>query len=147
MAEPQAPPSRRLNPPWLLFLPVLAPRPPSQVVDQGGRYWSEADGKFVEKPEHRYVLSCRVVDFTGQAYVQLFNKEVRAHACICICPSACAQWRRVCACVGVHAQVCTHARASLIIECPRHPGLPPGLEGASGAYAVCTRVGTHSCTS
>lgn len=54
---------------------VLAPTP--QVVDQGGgRFWSEADSKVVEKPEHRYLLSVRLADHTGETNVQLFGKEV-----------------------------------------------------------------------
>ncbi|KAG2451925.1 hypothetical protein HYH02_003700 [Chlamydomonas schloesseri] len=50
-----------------------------KVVDQGGgRYWSEADGKAIEKPEHRYLLSVRLADHTGETNVQLFGKEAEA---------------------------------------------------------------------
>ncbi|KAG2486706.1 hypothetical protein HYH03_014635 [Edaphochlamys debaryana] len=50
-----------------------------KVVDQGGgRFWSEADGRAIEKPEHRYVLGVKLADHTGEAVVQLFNKEAEA---------------------------------------------------------------------
>ncbi|EFJ46650.1 hypothetical protein VOLCADRAFT_105399 [Volvox carteri f. nagariensis] len=49
-----------------------------KVVDQGGGRWAEADGRVVERPEHRYVLSVKLADHTGEAVVQLFNKEAEA---------------------------------------------------------------------
>ncbi|GIL48308.1 hypothetical protein Vafri_4587 [Volvox africanus] len=49
-----------------------------KVVDQGGGQYAEADGRMVERPEHRYVLSVKLADHTGEAVVQLFNKEAEA---------------------------------------------------------------------
>ncbi|GLI69429.1 hypothetical protein VaNZ11_014038 [Volvox africanus] len=49
-----------------------------KVVDQGGGQYAEADGRVVERPEHRYVLSVKLADHTGEAVVQLFNKEAEA---------------------------------------------------------------------
>ncbi|GLC47136.1 hypothetical protein PLESTB_000601900 [Pleodorina starrii] len=49
-----------------------------KVVDQGGGRFAEADGRVVERPEHRYVLSVKVADHTGESVLQLFNKEAEA---------------------------------------------------------------------
>ena len=34
------------------------------------------NNRFVDAAEHRYVLSAKVADAGGEAYVNLFNKEV-----------------------------------------------------------------------
>lgn len=52
-----------------------------QVVDQGDGRYAEADGRVVERAEHRYVLSVKLADHTGSVNVQLFNKEV----CVGVC--------------------------------------------------------------
>ncbi|KXZ50509.1 hypothetical protein GPECTOR_16g684 [Gonium pectorale] len=49
-----------------------------KVVDQGGGRFAEADGKVVERPEHRYVLGVKLADHTGEVTLQLFNKEAEA---------------------------------------------------------------------
>lgn len=49
----------------------------AQVVEQEGRYWSEADAKYVDRAVNRYILNVRVMDCTGDSYVTLFNEQVR----------------------------------------------------------------------
>lgn len=46
-------------------------------VPQDGRYWCEQDGCYVDVPEHRYMMSVMLADATGQAYVTVFNEQVR----------------------------------------------------------------------
>ncbi|GFR46347.1 hypothetical protein Agub_g7919 [Astrephomene gubernaculifera] len=46
-----------------------------KVTDQGGGRYAEADGRLVERAEHRYVLSVLLGDHCGVSSVQLFNKE------------------------------------------------------------------------
>lgn len=49
---------------------------PFVQVEQDGRWWCEGDGCFVDTPEHRYVMTIRLADLTGEAYVMLFNEQV-----------------------------------------------------------------------
>ncbi|KAI8470838.1 MAG: replication protein A 70 kDa DNA-binding subunit [Monoraphidium minutum] len=66
-----------INPDQTLYY-LANPESGKKVVEQGGGFWSEAEGKMVPSAEHRYVLSCRVADATGETYVNLFNKEAEA---------------------------------------------------------------------
>jgi replication factor A1 len=45
-------------------------------VEQDGRYWCEGDGKYVEAPEHRYMITVRLADPTGETYSTVFNEQV-----------------------------------------------------------------------
>lgn len=44
---------------------------------QEDRFWCEGDGCYVDKPEHRYIISARIADATGEMYVTVFNDQVR----------------------------------------------------------------------
>jgi hypothetical protein len=46
-------------------------------VEQDGRWWCEGDGCYVDTPEHRYMMTIRLADLTGEAYVTVFNEQVR----------------------------------------------------------------------
>lgn len=46
-------------------------------MEQEGRYYSEFDGKYIDRAEHRYVLSVRAMDSTADVYLNLFNEQVR----------------------------------------------------------------------
>lgn len=49
----------------------------TQVTEQGnGVYFCEYDGSTVHQMERRYVLSAQAADFTGEAYLNLFNDQV-----------------------------------------------------------------------
>jgi len=68
----------------------------SLQVAQDDRFWCEGDGCYVDKPEHRYIISARIADPTGEMYVTVFNDQVRTsgncmHGCqwlllFVICP-------------------------------------------------------------
>ncbi|GBF93866.1 replication A 70 kDa DNA-binding subunit B [Raphidocelis subcapitata] len=65
-----------INPDQTMYY-LANPTSGKKVVEQEGRYWSESEGKFVDSAEHRYVLSAKVADASGEAYVNLFNKEAQ----------------------------------------------------------------------
>lgn len=46
-----------------------------KVVAQDDRFWCEGDGCYVDKPEHRYIISARIADPTGEMYVTVFNDQ------------------------------------------------------------------------
>ncbi len=48
----------------------------SQVVEQDGRYFSEADGRYSDTATHRYVLQLKALDVSGDVYLSLFNEQV-----------------------------------------------------------------------
>lgn len=59
------------------------PCPPAgrvMQVEQDGRWWCEGDGCYVDTPEHRYMMTIRLADLTGEAYVTVFNEQVRTGA-------------------------------------------------------------------
>jgi replication factor A1 len=49
-----------------------------QVVPQDGRFYSESDGQFCDKASHRYILSLKAVDSSGDVYLSLFNDQAEA---------------------------------------------------------------------
>lgn len=68
-----------LSPPSLPSLRrALTLLPPQHACTSGqdGTYASD-DGKTCDAPEHRYVASARVLDFSGDLWVNVFNAEVR----------------------------------------------------------------------
>lgn len=48
-----------------------------QVTPQGDGYYCEFDGKTYNKMERRYVLLLKASDATGEAYLNLFNDQVK----------------------------------------------------------------------
>jgi hypothetical protein len=47
------------------------------VEQPDGRFYSEGDGKFCDRAVHRYVLSLKAMDASGDVYLNLFNEQVR----------------------------------------------------------------------
>eukprot|EP00878_Enallax_costatus_P027860 GHUV01030037.1.p1 GENE.GHUV01030037.1~~GHUV01030037.1.p1 ORF type:complete len:102 (-),score=23.64 GHUV01030037.1:54-359(-) len=47
-----------------------------KVEPRDGRYWCEADSRFVDVAGNRYVLTARVADATRECYVNMFNEQV-----------------------------------------------------------------------
>lgn len=47
------------------------------MTEQGGAYFCEYDGKTSQTMRRRYVLSAKVMDFTGESWVSIFNDQVR----------------------------------------------------------------------
>jgi hypothetical protein len=43
-------------------------------VAQDGKYWSEAEQKYVEVAQHRYSLQVQVMDGSRSAYVTMFDQ-------------------------------------------------------------------------
>lgn len=48
-----------------------------KVEPRDGRYWCEAESRFVDVAENRYVLTARIADATQECYVNMFNEQVR----------------------------------------------------------------------
>jgi Replication factor-A C terminal domain len=48
-----------------------------QVTPQGDGYFCEFDGKTYERMERRYVLLVKASDATGEAYLNMFNEQVK----------------------------------------------------------------------
>eukprot|EP00878_Enallax_costatus_P039208 GHUV01044768.1.p1 GENE.GHUV01044768.1~~GHUV01044768.1.p1 ORF type:complete len:587 (+),score=180.53 GHUV01044768.1:1086-2846(+) len=46
-----------------------------KVEPRDGRYWCEADSRFVDVAGNRYVLTARVADATRECYVNMFNEQ------------------------------------------------------------------------
>lgn len=53
--------------------------------ERDGRYWCEADARYVDAAQNRYVLNARVADATGETYVSVFNDQVRLLPCTSGC--------------------------------------------------------------
>lgn len=47
-----------------------------KVEPRDGRYWCEAEGRFIDVAQNRYVLTARVADATKECYVNIFNEQV-----------------------------------------------------------------------
>jgi hypothetical protein len=58
-------------------VPTCPPAGCVMQVEQDGRWWCEGDGCYVDTPEHRYMMTIRLADLTGEAYVTVFNEQVR----------------------------------------------------------------------
>ncbi len=52
-----------------------------QVTPAGDGFYCEFDGKTYDTMERRYVLLLRAADFSGEAYLNMFNEQV--HDCSC----------------------------------------------------------------
>lgn len=48
-----------------------------KVEPRDGRYWCEAESRYVDVAQNRYVLTARVADATKECYVNMFNDQVR----------------------------------------------------------------------
>ncbi|KAL6756722.1 replication protein A 70 kDa DNA-binding subunit [Haematococcus lacustris] len=48
-----------------------------KVVAQDGKFYSESDGKTCDAASHRYVMSIKAMDGTGDAYLNLFNDQAQ----------------------------------------------------------------------
>lgn len=63
-----------INPEQTLYY-LANPENGRKVVPQDGRYLCEFDGKVVDVAEHRYVLSLKATDYSGECWLNAFNKE------------------------------------------------------------------------
>lgn len=45
--------------------------------ERDGRWWCEGDGCYVDEPVHRYMMTVKLMDPTGEAYATVFNEQVR----------------------------------------------------------------------
>jgi len=46
-----------------------------KVVEQDGRFYSEFEGKYIDRAEHRYVFTLKAVDASGDLYVNVYNDK------------------------------------------------------------------------
>lgn len=61
--------------------PPLAWPAGKKVVDQGGgQLWCEAEQRFVEHAEQRYLFRAVVADHTGSEIINIFNAQVGRRA-------------------------------------------------------------------
>jgi replication factor A1 len=57
---------------------VVTPGPLGQVVEEHGSYHCEAHNQTFSECKHRYVTQVHVNDYSGGAYVSLFNDQAEA---------------------------------------------------------------------